>query len=70
MFIKPPNMSDSETEVMLSLNSPMTQRGRDYCHVLKKRLREVIELVQGHIGGAWQSRDSDSGLLISNSSFH
>lgn len=35
-------MLDSEIEVMISLNFPITQRRRDYDHVLMMRFRDVI----------------------------
>ena len=36
-FIKPLSMSGSELEVMISLNSPITQWEREHCHVLMMR---------------------------------
>lgn len=41
-FIKHLSMADSELEVMISLNSPVTQRQRDHCPVLIMRIRGVV----------------------------
>lgn len=62
-FIKPLSLSGSELEVMISLNSPITQWGRDHCHVLMMRSERSSNFVQGHTASTRQSRDSNPSLL-------